>query len=252
MYLIYIDDSGDTGLMSRGSPTNAFILCALVVEDHAWLTVLDEIKAFRRFLQHQFGIRQRDELKASYLLHGTGPFRDLDFGHDVRMRIYKLALRFQQKVGYLKTWAILIRKEQLNNEVKPIEIRDRAWRLMIERIERFTYYGKDTCVVFPDEGHPEFVKGMFRKMRRINQVPSAFDEGELLSRPATFIVEDPNFRRSQESYFIQLTDLNAYAAYRHIYPESYFGEEYWDQLGDTRVKEVTKIRGGPTGIKVWP
>ena len=123
---------------------------------------------------------------------------------------------------------------------------------MIERIERFTHYQKERCVVFPDEGHPEFVKGIIRKMRRINEVPSAFEDGKRLSRPATSIIEDPNFRRSQESYFIQLADLNAYAAYRHIYPRPHFGKEYWEQLDDARVKEVTKVKGRLIGIKGWP
>jgi len=251
MYLFYIDDSGDTGLIRNGSPTHAYVLGTVVVEDRDWLHTLDEIKDFRHFLKENFGLRQRDELKANYLIHGTGPFRELKFGYEARMRIYKLALSFQKKVDTVHTWAVVIRKDALSEDMESSDIRDRAWRLMIERIERYTFYGKDTCVVFPDEGNPEFVRGMLRKMRRINEVPSAFEE-KSLSRPATFIIEDPNFRKSHESFFIQLADLNSYAAYRYMYPELYFGREYWELLGSARVQKVNVVRGGPPGIKVWP
>ena len=45
-----MDDSGDSGLKSKGSPTDALVISALIIEDYAWLTALDEIKVFRRFL----------------------------------------------------------------------------------------------------------------------------------------------------------------------------------------------------------
>jgi len=46
--------------------------------------------------------------------------------------------------------------------------------------------------------------------------------------------------------------LNAYAAYRRIFPGPNFGEEIWEELGAARLVEVNKLRGGPTGIVVWP
>lgn len=252
MYLVYIDDSGDTGFKSAGSPTDAFILSAVIVKDEDWLNTLDQIISFRRFLFQNFGLRQRDELKAGYLIHGTGPFSKLRTSEAARMRIYKQTLRFQQKLGTIKTWAILIDKDKWEGKGWNIGIRDVAWENMIQRIEAYTRYGKENCMIFPDEGHPAFVRGMFRRMRRFNLVQSAYEPGRKLSRPATFIVEDPNYRHSNESYFVQLADMNAYAAYRHIFPESYFGAEYWDELGDAREEKVNRIRGGPTGIVVRP
>ena len=252
VYLFYIDDSGDTGLKSAGSPTDAFVLCALIVQDHAWLSTLDEIVTFRRFLRKAFGIGPRAELKAGYLIHGTGPFSGSNIGDAARLRIFRLALRFQRKVGTIQTWAVVIGKTAWEKQNKGEDIRQAAWRTMIERIERFTFNGKDTCVVFPDEGYPDFVQMMFRRMRRFSQVPSAFQSGVSLSRPAQFLVEDPNFRRSQNSYFVQLADLNAYAAHRHVFPQPYFGSDYWEELGDARVKVVNRLAGGPVGIVVRP
>lgn len=66
------------------------------------------------------------------------------------------------------------------------------------------------------------------------------------------IVEDSSDRRSKESFFIQLADLNAYAACRKVFPIATFGGEVWDELGTARVLEVNSLRGGPPGIVVWP
>ena len=85
----------------------------------------------------------------------------------------------------------------------------------------------------------------------LSYVPSAFG-GATLQRNAENIVEDSSDRRSQESFFIQLADLNAYAAYRKVFPGATFGEEIWDELGSSRVLEVNSLRGGPPGIVVWP
>lgn len=255
MYLFYIDDSGDDGLKSEGSPTDAFVLSALIVSDDEWLTTLDEVVDFRRFLRDQFGLRMRDELKAGYLVHGAGPFDRLGTSDSARMRIYKMALRLQRKLGTLKTWAIVIHKDRWESQKRgdSTEMRRTAWGWMIQRIEAFTRHGRDTCIIFPDEGHPQFVRRMLRQMRRFSPVPSLLDPSQSLSRPATFVVEDPNFRQSHESYLIQLADLNAYAAYRAVFSEPFFGHQYWEELGDARIWQVSKYRPrGPVGIVLWP
>ena len=88
-------------------------------------------------------------------------------------------------------------------------------------------------------------------MRRFNHVPSAFGSPSL-GRNAENIVEDSSDRRSKESFFIQLADLNAYPAYRKVFPGTTFGGEIWDELGTARVLQVNSLRGGPPGIVVWP
>ena len=227
-------------------------MTALIVEDDDWSSTLEQIISFRRFLRKHFGIRMRDELKAGYLIHGTGPFRGI--GEHIRNRIFGRALRLQHSMGTIQTWAIVVDKEKWEDQDRGDSeaMRTRAWQYMVNRIERFTSVTKDTCLIFPDEGHPDFVQKTFRQMRRFSFVPSALEAGTSLSRPATYILEDPNFRKSHESYFVQLADLNAYAAHRHMFPRDYFGSGYWEQLGDARYDKMHKFRSGPRGIVVLP
>ncbi len=40
MYMVYIDESGDTGFKSKGSTTDAFVLAAVLIRDRDWLHTL--------------------------------------------------------------------------------------------------------------------------------------------------------------------------------------------------------------------
>lgn len=223
------------------------------MKDTDWLDTLNQMQEFRRWAKTSFGLPMKAELKAGHLIHGTGPFGDLGVSSRARMRLYRQALKFQRKVGTITTWAVAIDKVEYERRRLTPEVREWAWELMIERIESFTRHKRETCMIFPDEGHPAFVRQMFRKMRRFHYVSSAYQAGTSLERAAKQIVEDPSFRQSHDSYFIQFADLNAYAAHRHIVPEAWFGADYWNLLDIARNVNVNAVsKKGPKGIVVRP
>jgi hypothetical protein len=149
----------------------------------------------------------------------------------------------------MKVFAVTVAKDRIQK--RPMDIREVAWRYAIQRLERFGAAEKDNIHVLPDEGHGEFIRKKIREMRRFHFVPSAFD-GSTLDRKAMNIVEEASDRNSRHSFFIQLADLNAYAAFRRVFPSPNFGVGIWDELGTARVAEVNRLSGGPPGIVVWP
>lgn len=126
-----------------------------------------------------------------------------------------------------------------------------AWEFAIQRLERFGTDEEENVHVLPDEGHGYFIRSKLRAMWRHSAPPSAFGSG-ILDRKAANIVEDSSDRRSHESYFVQLADLNAYAAFRHVHPRPHFDGTVWDELGDSRHTQVNDVRGGPPAIVSWP
>ena len=62
MYLMYVDESGDSGLPTNGSPTRYFCLSGLVVHELRWRDVLDELTQFRRWVRRRYGVQLEDEL----------------------------------------------------------------------------------------------------------------------------------------------------------------------------------------------
>ena len=248
MYFAYFDESGDTGY--EKSPTRTFTLSCILVQDKDWLSALDQSLAFRRFLKEKFHIGVRAELKATSLIHNKADIKAAGLSFPARMNAYKAALRFQRKVKLFTIFSILVDKEKIKARSK-IEPRDIAWEFAIQRLERFGTAAKDNIHVIPDDGHSDFIKKRIRLMRRFSPVPSAFGAGSLV-RKAENIIEDPSPRNSRESYFIQFCDLNAYASFRKVFPGPQFGEDFWEELGDARLRDVNKLRPGPPGIVVWP
>jgi hypothetical protein len=242
MYFAYFDESGDPGRIN--SPTLGFSLSAVLVHDKDWLNLLDNMKKYRGFLRDTFGLKLHDEIKANYMIHGKHAFEKLS--DDVRRRIYRGLMRFQLKCEKIRTFAVVVKKQAGAD----YDVRLKAWTLAIERLERFGKSKNENLHVLPDSGSGDFVRGLIRKMRRHNIVPSAFG-GKPLERNADNIIEDSSERLSHESYFIQLADLNAYAAYRCVFPIAPFDGSMWNELGCARIHEVNSISGGPCGIKVW-
>jgi len=112
-------------------------------------------------------------------------------------------------------------------------------------------------MVIHDEGDEATVRKRARKARRAGTAGSAFGAG-LLKRPFTRLIDDPIPRSSHQSYFLQLADLDAYAAFRRLYapparPVQIVPQTMWDELGSARFRPVRSLyRGGPAGIVPGP
>lgn len=249
MILAYADESGDSGY--DGSPTGYFVLAILMIRDADWLTQLDRLTAMRAYLRKRWGIPPTEELKASRILRPRGAFYERGLALEDRREIYRLAMQFQRAEKVYTTFAVCIDKTKILKRDR--DPREFAWQFAIERLDNYAGRLGEWVSLYPDAGHGYFIRRMVRRMRRFHSVASAYGEGGRLEASALRVVEDPSDRDSSESYFIQLADLNAYAAARYLWPTTKaFGREMWNELGDARLEKVNRIRGGPPGIKVFP
>src|SRR6478735_443385 len=72
MCLMYVDESGDTGMVR--SPTTHFVLSSIVVHETRWREFINAISAFRRLTRTRFGLPIRSEIHAAeYLRHPPHP-----------------------------------------------------------------------------------------------------------------------------------------------------------------------------------
>jgi len=134
--------------------------------------------------------------------------------------------------------------------------RDIAWEYLLQRLETHTRKGTTRAWLIHDEGEGAVIRKFYRKARRAGTAGSYFGTGGL-TRPARLLLDDPTSRRSDHSYFLQLADLNAFAAFRHVYPPTAGGLQIapatlWDELGGARMAEVSGLKGGPVGIVLGP
>jgi hypothetical protein len=249
VYLAYVDDSGDPG--QHGSQT--YVLGCVLVESSHCASTFDQVIAFRRFVRARFGIPVRAEIKANYLLRNGGIFRQHPLSERARFHLYRGFMRLQPKLG-MDAFAVVIDKATAFAGARSPD--DVAWEYLLQRLER-SFQGTEVLIIH-DEGDALAVRARARKARRAGTAGSAFGTG-VLSVPFRNLLDDPVPRKSTESYFLQMADLAAYAAFRQLYPPpvrpvQIVPQTMWDELGAARLARVRNVVRfpGPLGIVPGP
>lgn len=258
MLLAYVDESGDDGFKRTGA-SQTYALGCVMVDSSVWSSTFDQLIAHRRWLNRQFGIPVRAELKANYLLRNGGVLRKRPLSENARFAIYRSFMRLQRKLD-LQVFAIVVNKarvaERFENRRAASEV---AWEYLLQRLERRTSKSnpKTEVLLVHDEGDALTVRGHARRARRAGTAGSAFRTGSL-SRPFVRLIDDPVPRNSDQSYFLQMADMDAYAAFRRLHAPlkrrvQIVPQTMWDELGSACFRPVRSLRfGDPPGIVPGP
>ncbi len=224
MYLLYIDESGDSGIV--GSPTRYFTLTGLVVHELRWNEYLDRIVAFRSRMRTKFGLLLREEVHSARLINKPG-----DLARIKRNDRLTIIRNFANEIAAMPDLSIINIVVDKQGKAATYDVIDMAWKALIQRfsntMSRRNFPGPanpdERGMVIPDMGEVKKVTTVLRRMRRYNPVPNQMGHGAgYRNLLITNLVEDPYFKDSEHSYFIQAADLAAFLLYQSIAPSSYF------------------------------
>lgn len=121
------------------------------------------------------------------------------------------------------------------------DVFENAWGTLIQRFENTLSYrnfpgprnAQDYGILFVDRTDERKLRLLTRRMRVYNPVPNQGGAG-YRQIPITTLVEDAVHRDSHHSYFIQLTDVNAYFLYQKHLPAGYIKKKgarnFFDRL----------------------
>lgn len=252
MLIAYVDESGDTGDPSLSGASACYSLGCVLTKVSTWPDSYDVLIASRRRMRDTYGVRMRDELKANYLIRGSGPLLRNNLAPDARRRIYRSQLSVLQ---YLPARAFAIVTDKSASGLSGQRCFDETWSMLLQRLERTSHYRDDEPImVIHDEGEDARVRKLVRKARRHLTAGSAFGGGTLL-RSMKHLIDDPIPRDSASSYFIQAADLVAYAGWRTYMPPGVGAArvcptDMWSALGDATHADVNKMSGGTPGVVV--
>jgi Protein of unknown function (DUF3800) len=239
--LAYVDESGNTGPLTTRGASQTYTLGSVLIHADRWPAAFEELLSFRRRLKEKFGLPLRSEIKANYLRHNSGDLRSLALGPGARYIMYRAHLRMLQHLP-ARAFAIVVDKR--TTKASPSGYFDIAWEALLQRLERTSNHEQATFTVVHDEGENDAIRKWVRRARRYLTAGSAFGSGSL-QMAAGLLVDDPTPRRSHHSYFIQLTDLVAYAAFRaHIPPgrtSTVCPPSMWDEIGPATHTAVTRL-----------
>ncbi len=252
MYLLYIDESGDSGL--QNSPTRYFTLTGLAVHELRWNEYLDRIVAFRTRMRNKFGLLLREEIHSARLINKPG-----SLSHIRRNDRLTIIRNFANEIATMPDLSIINVVVDKHGKPPTYDVIDMAWRALIQRFSNTMSHrnfpgpanADERGMVIPDMGEVKKVTTILRKMRKYNPVPNQTNHGigyrNLL---ITNLVEDPYFKDSEHSYFIQAADLAAFLLYQSIAPSSYFkkksAQNYFRRLEPVLCKVAATV--DPDGI----
>lgn len=251
---MYVDESGDSGI--AGSPTRYFILSGLVVHELRWSETLDQLIEYRKRMRNAFGLLMREEIHSAHLINRPGDL--VRIPRNDRLTIIRA---FLNEVSSLPDVSIINVVVDKQNKPTDYNVMLKAWEALIQRfsntISHRNFPGPtnpdERGMIVPDNTDMKTVLNLTRRMRKYNPIPnqSKFGAG-YRNMTITNMVEDPYFKDSRHSYFIQAADVIAFSLYQRIAPSSFIkrksAQNYFKRLDGALCK--TASTSDPEGI-VW-
>lgn len=221
MYLMYVDESGDPGLL--GSPTRYFSLTGLVIHELRWNEYLDRLIDFRRRMRNQFGLLMREEIHAAHFINRPGEL--VRIKRNDRLSIIRMLINELAAMQDISIVNVVVDKEGKDQEY---DVLIKAWEALIQRFSNTLSHRNfngpanpdERGLIVPDNTDAKTIQNLLRKMRKYNPVPNQFGGG-FRNLQVSNLVEDPYFKDSRDSYLIQAADVVAFALYQNLAPSSY-------------------------------
>jgi hypothetical protein len=133
MYLMYVDESEDSGL--TGSPTTHFALSGLVVHENQWRSLTDKLAAFRKAMRSAHGLPLREEIHASQMIRRS-PVPEMK--RHVRLAILRNFLDELAKQNCVSITNVIVAKA---NKPAGYDVFGNAWQALFQRFENTIKYG---------------------------------------------------------------------------------------------------------------
>ena len=250
MFLMYVDESGDVGM--NNSPTRYFVLTGIVLHELRWKDYLDQMLTFRQRMKLSFGLKMREEIHAAKFLTSPGDLQRIP--RNDRLSILRYFAAEIASMPDLNVINIVVDKQGKPADYDPFDI---AWKCLIQRFENTLSYrnfrgpanADERGMIFPDHTDDKKLSQLLRQMHRWNPTPNTGAAGYRNLRLKQ-IIEDPNFRESHRSHFVQAADLCAFLLYQRLAPNGYMrkkaGGNYFLQLDPVLCKVASNV--DPHGI----
>ncbi|MEP4884808.1 MAG: DUF3800 domain-containing protein [Alphaproteobacteria bacterium] len=196
MHLIYIDDSYERPYIT---------FSAVAVPATQWLTTFRAIRDWRRRLKETDGIFVQKEFHATEFIGGRGRLGPKIITKYRRSQIFRNAFQLLNSLDGVRVFNVCRTSQH-----------DWAFERLLTRIERTMRAWDSHALLVCDEGKELEYTRLARRMSVFN--PIYRSDGSIDHVPLDRILEDPFFKESHRSYFVQMADFCAYGLLRREKP----------------------------------
>jgi hypothetical protein len=222
MHLIYIDDSYE-------NPKQTY--AAIAVPASGWRTSFTVILQWRRALKRSDGILVSREFHATDFVAGRGRLGPNMVPKGRRCAIFREAFTLLNGMEGIRVFSSC-------RTSRP----EWAFERLITRIHKTMETWDSHAVLICDEGKEADFTRLLRKLGTYNPVPVyiGLRQLEVQNLATVRILEDPFFKESSRSFFVQMADFVAYGLLRrekHLESKNRYGlHECFDLLPDVVVR----------------
>lgn len=199
--IAYIDESYDD---------EKFCMSVLIVPVARWREDFNTVKDWRRNLRTRYGIFVNKELHATDFVAGRGKIGHRMVPKALRAQIFLEAMDLLASLDEVAVISGVWSKLGLTHA----GVHTMAFSRIQERLQRRCQGTGGHILRFVDKGRKDELRKVSRRSAVFNPVGSQFGywpEGASRNIPNTRLIEDPVFRDSESSYFLQLADFVAFA-----------------------------------------
>jgi len=199
MYLIYIDESGNTG--ARKDPNQPIhLIGAMMVECEKVRTLEDEIAEIAETHFPELSLKDGFELHAADMFNGAGMFRGVPAA--TRVEVVEKIINLTDKHDIRLGWAA-IDKMKLRKEMHPHQL---AFVLLIERLETFLQQRERLGLIVADE-NKEVEQSLIDDLSIYKRHRTNFGYRAVAVKT---IVDSVHFVQSRNNLLIQCIDVITY------------------------------------------
>jgi hypothetical protein len=171
------------------------------------------------------------------MIHRPGALKRIP--KSLRLRLLRDVLDFEAALPDVSIVNVVVDKQ---GKPAGYDVFENAWRALVQRLHNTMSHRNfpgpqnpaDLGVLVVDQTDEVKLRGLMRRMRVYNPIPSRFGPVPR-SILLTTVVEDAIHRDSVHSYFLQLSDVNAFFLYQKHAPNSYVrrrgARQYFNRLG---------------------
>ncbi|MGE4565612.1 MAG: DUF3800 domain-containing protein [Victivallaceae bacterium] len=257
MYLFYIDESGNRDL-EHLERERFYVLASVGMFERRWKKFHFEIenvkKGILKRINDDYGLAldlSRDtEVKSTYLRNPNArknhPFSlfQTDFERKT------LSDAFFEQIEEIKAIviAVVIDKRYIDNRLSSqLELHNKAWELLCERIESFMQekHDKHKAILITDD------TGLQNNLAAAKHQSDLYRRGASSGLRMNHIIEMPLFVSSQTNAGVQLADICAYNIYRR-FKDDLPEYDFFVRIRPFIYKSLNTAKGKLDGLKVFP
>lgn len=216
MYFCYVDESGDAGAYEAGKQNTGspyFILVGLVIHNNRWKVALDTLKGFRKEIARQAYLPYDIEFHCAELID---PRKIKEYTQISIPDRWRLINRYATTIGQhtaFKIMGVVIDKSKSN--LTPEQYGTEAITKLYQAFDEFLRSEQTNGLVFIDRTNEKHINTHVRKLLGTGASGETIPDARI-----GWVIEDPIFRASKDSMFIQSTDVVAYTLKEMEFPQA--------------------------------